>query len=173
MDIIKKGMKCQQCGAAVTGDSEKCEYCGTVFYSTDETTKEKKIKTVLKDFGWKGILYLNIIGIIFIYSLGWFFEDKEYWLDDTAIVLWAVILPLWIILMTFFWFRKKGTIIIGFILSLAIFGIHILLIMSFERWHFNDDYAGIAAMFAGIALGAWILGRFFHHLVRVYMVNKK
>jgi hypothetical protein len=172
MQVIKS-LKCQQCGAAVTTDSEKCEYCGTVFYSTDEQKKEIKKKTLLKDFGWKGILYLNIIGIIIIYSLGWFYEDKEYWLDDTAIVIWAVILPLWIIVMTFFWFCKRGSIIIGFFLNLAIFGIHLLLIMSYEHRNFNDDYLGIAAMFAGIAFGAWILGRILHHLARIYVVNKK
>lgn len=173
MQVIKKSMKCQQCGATVTSESEQCEYCGTQFYNPANQPEVKKKKSLLRDFGWKGILSLNIIGIIFLYTLGWFFEDKEYWLDDTAIVIWAVILPLWIIVMTFFWFRKRGSILIGFILNLAIFGIHLLVIMSFRRWHFNDDYLGIAAMFAGIAFGAWILGRILHHLARLYIINKK
>ena len=168
MQMITKNLKCQQCGAPVTGDSEECRYCGTRFYSPDNKKKEKRKKSLLKDFGWKGILYLNITGIIIIYSLGWFFEDTEYWLDDTAIFIWAVMLPLWIMVMTFFWFRERGAIIIGFIINLAIFVIHYIVILSFERWHFNDDYLGISAMFAGIAFGAWILGRIFHHLARVY-----
>jgi ribosomal protein L40E len=173
MQLIKQVQKCQQCGAPVNQDAESCQYCGTEFYSPEKHQAGKKKKALLKDFGWKGILALNIAGIIIIYTLGWFFEDKQYWLDTTATLIWAVPLPLWIVVMTFYWFRPRGTLITGFIIGIVLFAAHFLLILSYENWHVNDDYIGIAAMFAGIALGAWILGRILHHMARIYIVNRR
>jgi hypothetical protein len=172
MEIINKSIICYQCGAPVPQESMKCQYCGTEFGVIDAEAPQKK-KKLLKDFGWRGMapFSLNIIGILILYSIGWILEDKQYWLDDSAIVFWAVLLPLWILIMTFIWSQKKGAIIIGFILCLIIFGVHLLLIMMFERWHFNDDYLGIAVLFASIPLGSWIVGRVLHHLVRI-KINK-
>lgn len=172
MQLIKRVQKCQQCGAPVSQDAEVCQYCSTEFYSPQKHKTGQKKKSLLKDFGWKGIFYPLIAGIIILYTLGWFYEDKQYWLDTRAILIWAVLLPLWIVSMTFFWFQRKGTIITGVITGVVLLAVHFLLILSYENWNINDDYIGISALFAGIPLAAWMLGRFLHHMARIYIVNK-
>ena len=166
-------LKCPQCGAPLLKDSNKCNYCGTEFdIISEKKIKRKLLVKGLKDFGWKALLPVNIAGILILYIWGWILEDKDYWLEDKAIIVWSVIMPLWILIMTFFWLKKSGAVLIGFIVNILIFGSHLLIIMIYENWHFNDDYAGIAAMFAGIAFGAWMLGRFLHYLVR-NRINRK
>ena len=173
MRIKNINLKCPQCGAPLSKDSNKCDYCGTEF---DIVISGKKIKRkslfMLKDFGKKGLLPIIIAGILIFYTWGWILEDKEYWLEDKAIIVWSVMMPLWILILTFSWLKKRGALLIGLLVNTLIFGSHLLIIMIYENWHFNDDYAGIAAMFAGIAFGAWILGRFLHYLVRI-RINRK
>ena len=164
--MIKKIIKCSQCGAVLGPGEGNCNYCGTVFSQSKE---KKKTKISLKEFGWENLLIPNIIGIIFIYLLGWFYEDINYWLDNMAILIWAVILPLWILSLTSIWIRKKGQYLIGILVSILIFISHFSIIMYFRKWHFNDDYLGIAAMFSGIVLLAWIAGRITHYFIRLYI----
>jgi len=154
--------KCPSCSAPVDIDATECEFCGIKI----SKTINGKIITPVKDFGIKNFLPAILIIGIGIYIYGWYFEDTKYWLNDTAIIIWSVMLPIWIILSTIIWKNKWGAILYGIIFSIAIFIFHFLIIAYYRSWHFNDDYFGIAGMFSGIILGAWLLGRLFHSIIR-------
>ena len=84
-------------------------------------------------------------------------------------MIWAIVLPFWILVFNSLWANRWGAILTGIIISILIFGIH-LLIMTYSRgWNFNDDYAGIAGMYSGIVLISWLLGRLIHLGIRKSM----
>ena len=114
MKLIK--LNCPACSAPVSQESNDCEYCGIQF----NAIVDGKVVKRLKDFGLKGkaffIIYL--LGIIALYTFGWMKEDFKYWLNDTAIFIWAGMLPLWILIMNAIWSNKWGAILLGILLSI-------------------------------------------------------
>jgi hypothetical protein len=115
------------------------------------------------DFGVKGSGYILacFVGAIIIYIIGWFFEDTVYWLDTTAVVIWAGVLPLWMLAFSYTWRTSKGQWYPGLLFSILLFLIHLSIMWVIDRYIY-DDSVGISAEFAGAALGGWILGRLLH-----------
>ncbi len=156
--------KCPSCSAPINLEAKECEFCGAEFLISD---KGKIIKNI-KDFGAKSNWFFGLIlfGVVTFYILGWFFEDTNYWLNDKAVIIWLVILPIWILTVTSVWANKWGAILYGVIISLLIFISHTIIMGYYRNWHFNDDYFGISGMFAGGVLGAWLTGRLIHYLIK-------
>lgn len=93
-----------------------------------------------------------------IYGAGWPLEDPTYWLSDASIAVWAGAVPLWLLISATL-LRIRGPVwLIGFAFGLILLLIH-MGVMWGMRGRFNDDYAGIAAMYGGAAAGGWLLGR--------------
>jgi hypothetical protein len=126
------------------------------------------------EFGLSGQLplALALVGGLGIYLTGWLFEDLTYWLEDEAVFLWVVILPLWLLLTAVFWQTDRRGWTVGLVLALPIFVAHVFVIWLI-RGRLNDDHVGIAAMVAGAALLGWIFGRVLHHAIRWRRVNAK
>jgi len=106
---------------------------------------------------------LSLAGVM--YALGWFLEDRRYWLAPGAVATWAAALPIWLGLVAFIWRTRRKAWPFGFGIALALLAIH-LGIMGLIRGHFNDDMLGIAAVYAALALAGWLLGRLAHLALR-------
>lgn len=162
MKMIK--LSCPACAAPVSHEADSCEYCRIEF----NAMVNGKIVKRLKDFGIKS-KYFNLIlllGAITLYISGWIYEDLDYWLNNTAIFIWAGFLPLWLLLTNSIWQSRWGAILLGLLLSIIIFAVHVILMGYFNNWHFNDDYFAIAGLFAGISFVASFTGRGVHSIIR-------
>jgi len=123
----------------------------------------------------KLLLGLTAAGSIILYLVGWLLEDRQYLLATNAVVVWAGILPLWLLTGAATWRTPKVVWPIGLVIASLIFLLHLGLTVIIKG-RFNDDYAGIAAMFAGFALAGWLAGRWLHlgiRLIRVKQVRQE
>lgn len=94
MKLLK--LNCPSCSAPVSKESNICNYCGVEF----STIVNGRTVNRLKDVGIKSKFFnwIIILGVIILYISGWIYEDLEYWLNSTAIFIWAGLLPLWLLL---------------------------------------------------------------------------
>ena len=104
-------------------------------------------------------------GALVFYVGGWFVEDTEYWLAEAAVWLWAVSMPAWLFLTALGWRAGRGAWLSGIAFAAVLFAVH-LAVMGLIDGRLRDDHLGIAAMFAGAALGGWLLGRILHNTLR-------
>ena len=171
---------CPECGAPLAPGADRCEYCGSWIERSKETPPAEfhapavdaakpgkpKPDRDAGDFGFRSrTFFLTCAAIaLVIYAIGWVFEDTQYWLDDRAIAVWAGILPFWLCIAAFFWRPRWGGWLAGFLFAIPIFAVHTAIPCAI-RGRIQDDYVGIAAMFAGAVLGGWLLGRIFHSIV--------
>ena len=166
--MVLKLRKCPNCGAPVPLNEFHCAYCDSWFdesppFPTPIKPTITPEQLLAADFGVKGkwLLWVCFIGAAILYGIGWMFEDLTYWLDTTAVVIWAGTQPVWIAFWSFLWRRRKGDWLPGFLFGITQFGIHMALIFCIDR-HINDDGVGISAVFAGATLGGWLVGRIGH-----------
>jgi hypothetical protein len=119
------------------------------------------------EFGISGQLPLALafVGGLGLYLIGWLFEDLTYWLEDEAVFIWVVLLPLWLFLSALVWRSERRGWTAGLVLALPMFTAHVFVIWLI-RGRLDDDHFGIAAMVAGAALLGWLLGRGLHHGIR-------
>ena len=119
------------------------------------------------EFGWPGEKPLRIgMGVAAVlYGIGWLVEDSQYWLAMEAVVMWGGVLPAWLCAVALAWRPQVSGWFVGVLAAVPIFIVHVV-VMWFTRGRLNDDYLGIGAIFAGVALGGWVLGRILHVLVR-------
>ncbi len=155
---------CPNCGVSVPAGSRRCPYCGTWFDASPSTAGPDPDAG---EFGLrgKGPLVVGGAGALLLYGLGWLFEDTRFWLADAAVAVWAVALPLWLLLLAFGWRLGRGAWLGGIVFSAVLFAVHLAVTWALAG-RLQDDYVGIAALFAGAALGGWMLGRLLHQAVR-------
>ena len=169
---------CPQCGAPVETSSLQCEYCGTWFDKAGNVKPEKsktlhKIASISRlpsgagEFGISS-RYLPAVGALIafiLYIVGWFFEDTQYWLDETAMTIWIGALPLWLFVITLVWRSSRGMLVGGLVISLIVFVTHVAIILMI-RGRLWDDHIGIAVVVAVASLIGWFLGRLVHSIIR-------
>ncbi len=176
-------LNCPNCGSADTTVQQKldrglvlkCSYCNTTSLVTVDGPVEVGEKTVgarlaklrlepgIGEFGIGGgkILALVAGGSLLLYAVGWLLEDTRYFLDTWAVLIWAGVLPLWLLALAAIWRTSGPAWLVGLAIALPILGLHTL-IPTIIRGRFNDDYLGIGAIFAGAVLTGWLLGRWLH-----------
>jgi hypothetical protein len=166
--------KCSNCGAPVPLQNHQCDYCGSWFEDKGRVTSSVSPRPgptherlQAADFGkqGKGYILACFQGAILIYIVGWSFEDTVYWLDTTAVIIWAGVLPLWMAVFSFTWSASKGQWLPGLIFSIPLFVIHLTIMWVIDQ-RIYDDSVGISAGFAGAALGAWLIGRALHIMIQ-------
>ena len=165
---IVNAIKCSSCGASIASDAQQCHYCGVWLVSVlNKRTARPTLDSDAGEFGVQGYppLVLGIVGALVLYTTGWFFEDTQYWLDEKAMLIWGVAIPVWLGLVGTVWQSAHNGWLLGIVVALPIFVIH-LIVMWVIRGQLNDDYVGIAAIFSGLVLAGWILGRLTHLLIR-------
>ena len=163
-----RSQACHNCGASVPARAQQCPYCDTWFdASTPGGTTARRVDPNAGEFGVQGWGWLGVAlgGALVFYGAGWFLEDTRYWLADAAIGLWAAALPAWLFLTSLGWRAGRGAWLSGIAFAVALFIVHLAL-MGILAGRVQDDYVGIAAMFAGAALGGWLLGRILHNTLR-------
>ena len=163
-----RSQACPNCGASVPVRAQQCPYCDTWFdASAADAASAQHVDPSAGEFGVQGWGWLGVAlgGALVFYVAGWFFEDTRYWLADAAIGLWAMALPAWLFLTTLGWRAGRGAWLSGIAFAVALFVIH-LAVMAIIDGRLQDDHLGIAAMFAGAALGGWLLGRTLHNALR-------
>jgi len=185
-------LKCPNCGSTDTSIQQelkqgfvmKCAYCDTTSLVTVDDDGEAKGKAYIQqvstkpaqpkmprgaaEFGLKSgkLPIAAAIGALVLYLIGWFFEDTQYFLATEAMIIWVGILPLWLLGAALVWQTRQQVWWLGVGISILILLLHTA-IPSFIRGRFNDDYLGIASMFAGAALAGWLLGRWLHWGIRL------
>ena len=82
-----------------------------------------------------------------------------------GIGLWAAALPAWLFLTSLGWRAGRGAWLSGIAFAVVLFAVHLIVMMIVDG-RLQDDHVGIAAMFAGAALGGWLLGRILHNTLR-------
>jgi hypothetical protein len=193
-----KALSCPNCGSTdVTLKQEladglllQCTYCNsaslvTVDESPEATTRSPVQKQRLKlakllpaegegEFGLgngKLLLGLTAAGSVILYLAGWLLEDMQYLLATNAVIVWAGILPFWLLMGAAIWRTSRTVWPIGLVIAALIFLFHLGLTVIIKG-RFNDDYAGIGAMFAGFALAGWLAGRWLHLGIRIIRVRR-
>ncbi len=171
--------RCPACGAPVPASAPRCEHCGAWFQPTHEKgiTRSSgasilraifpKLHPGAGEFGLQG-RFVPAAGLalaLVLYALGWFLEDTEYWLSPASIAVWGAVLPIWLGLVAFFWRTPRHVWASGLIVAAACFAAH-LTIVWLIRGRVNDDLVGIAAIYAGLALTGWLMGRWLRALLR-------
>lgn len=169
--------ECPSCGGPNHKTSQKCEFCGVGLLFDQKKTKYSKNKNFKfdnktlwqADFGFTNAYILIVTTSIaaLIYAVGWNYEDTQYWLAETAVIIWVALLPLWLAITSFFWKALWGQWIPGIMVGIAIFLTHMLRILLIDG-RLNDDGIGISAMFGAASLLGWILGRVVHLWIRNY-----
>lgn len=162
-------LNCPNCNAPLQPQAQQCAYCG----STLRNRKQSDLES-LPDFGIQHprLLVLTVLVAAVVYALGWQAEDLTYLLSQRAIFYWAGLLPACLIAAATVWKSQWGQFLPGFAISFPIFIMHITLLWLL-RGRINDDDFGISALFAALALLAWLLGRLAHHYIRRMMAQKK
>jgi len=161
--IIYQRSKCPQCGASLPQPANRCAYCGSIFSSNTLHAQPSHSP----DFGIKAVWPLNIAFFVtaLLYSLGWFLEDTQYYLAAPAVTIWAVVIPLWLVVFAFIWQAQWGQWLPGFAIAFPIFFFHAYIIYRI-RGSLNKDAVGMAALFALAALAGWAAGRMLHNYIR-------
>lgn len=169
--MVRRVSKCGACGAPVTTRTERCAYCGNWLLGADPTasstagqTRSQWFSGEAGEFGFTRFTWpaIGLSVVLMLYVTGWFFEDFDYWLDDTAIALWAIACPVVLAIVAFGWRAAKPTVLP----ALAVCGLQWLVhvaMMAVSRGSISDDHVGIGAMFAGANLLGWLVGRGLHH----------
>lgn len=188
-----RALTCPNCGSADVTIKQKlaeslllhCPYCNGSFLVTFDESSEsvtgppaQRRSSPLSvlfppagagEFGLshnKLLLGLTAAGSLILYLIGWLLEDRQYLLDANAVIVWAGILPLWLLLAAAIWRTSRVVWPAGVAIATLIFLLHLGLTVVIKG-RFNDDYAGIAAMFAGVALAGWLAGRWLHLGIRL------
>lgn len=174
-----KVASCPRCGADVAHDADRCRYCGAPFAAPSavadgahDHAPASPVAPVAPprpdagEFGFGPSYLMTMLAVAcVVFGAGWALEDKEYWLATVAVVVWAGVLPLALLLGAALWRARWGGILPGFAFGLVQLGVHTCL-MWMARRHLQDDHVGIAAMFAGASLGGFLVGRALHELLR-------
>ena len=172
-----KSRECEKCGAPLEKDTLNCVHCGTwyegnkrVGSAQDRQKKLVSIQNLPQGMGEFGISSTNFfvtgVTITFLfYVLGWFFEDQQYWLNKTAMLIWVGIMPLCLFGIALLWRVARKVIVYGLIISLVVFLMHLAVIWAI-RGDLWDDHVGIAAMVASSSFAGWLLGRLVHGIIR-------
>ena len=119
----------------------------------------------------KLLLGLTAAGSLILYLIGWLLEDRQYLLAANAVIVWAGILPLWLFMSAAIWRTARVVWPAGVAIAALIFLLQLGLTIIIKG-RFNDDYAGIAAMFAGFALAGWLAGRWLHLGIRLIRLKR-
>jgi hypothetical protein len=171
--------RCPACGAPVPESAPRCEHCGAWFEPSHEMGFARssgvsilraifpKLHPGAGEFGFRGrgVLALGMVFSFVLYGLGWLLEDTQYWLAPGSIAVWGAVLPIWLGLVALFWRTPRSAWPVGFTSAVVLFAAH-LVIVWLIRNRINDDLVGIAAIYAGIALAGWLLGRWLRALLR-------
>ncbi len=169
--------ECENCGAALEKNRQQCAYCGTWYENGGRAifarSRPKKIASIANlpqgvgEFGVSSnwLFVAGAVIALMLYILGWFFEDTQYWLNETAMLIWAGIMPLWLFGIALLWQASRKIAWYGLGISLVVFLGHILMIWII-RGNLWDDHVGIAGMVASTSLVGWLLGRLAHRMIR-------
>jgi len=172
-----KSRECENCGASLEENSLQCTYCGTWYEDNQRgnsvSARQDKKTSILNlpqgvgEFGIskKQFFITGLIITAALYGIGWFFEDPKYWLNDTAMLIWVGILPVWVFSIAFLGRVKRKFSFYTLIISLAVFLIHMGVIWTI-RGNLWDDHVGIAALVGGSWFAGWLLGRVAHRMMR-------
>ncbi len=173
-------LDCPACGAPVAEPVGRCVYCGSSLRDlalaagsraaaseADGSWGLASLAPGEGEFGWGGRGALAaILGVAtLVYAAGWPLEDFRYWLDPRAIAVWGAALPLTLLAGALF-LRGPGRWLPVALFCLTLGAVHVA-VMTLARGRMNDDYLGIAALYAGGALAAWTLGRVLHYALRL------
>lgn len=163
--------QCGACGAPITAQAAQCGYCGNWLEDRADTESRPGgtslgswLRSDAGEFGFESFTWpaVGLSVVTLLYLIGWFFEDFRYWLDTTAVVLWAVACPACLGIVAFGWRATRPTWLRAlagcFLLGMMHAGM-----MAMARGAINDDHIGIGAMFAGANLAGWLVGRALHH----------
>lgn len=176
----KKDMKtrdCEKCGAPLEKNKLQCTYCGT-WYEGNKSgisgrSRPVEVKSILNlpkgvgEFGISSNLFfvMGVTVTIVLYVLGWFFEDQQFWLNETAMLIWVGIIPIFLFGVALLWRVTRKVMLYGLAISLMVFLMHVFVIWVI-RGDLWDDHVGIAAIVAGSSLAGWLLGRLGHGMIR-------
>jgi len=173
-----KTRECENCGASLEKEDLQCAYCGTWYEGNENEISDhnppSKVISILNlpqgigEFGISSNLFwvIGIIIITVLYVLGWFFEDKQYWLNGKALFIWVGIMPMCLFGVALLWQVTRKVMLYGLVFSLVVFLLHIFVIWKI-RGNLWDDHYGIAAIVAGSLLAGWTLGRVGHRIIRL------
>jgi len=138
--MTRNTRECENCGASLEKSAFQCAYCGTwyengegVISARNYPNKILSIMNLPQDIGEFGISsnLLFVAGAIIalaLYVLGWYFEDTLYWLNETAMLIWVGIVPIWLFGVALLWQVPRKAVLYGLIISIIVFIIHILVI---------------------------------------------
>jgi hypothetical protein len=172
-----KTRECEKCGAPIEKNKFQCSYCGTWYEGSksgiSSRTPPIKKESILNlpqgigEFGFSSNTFfvLGVTITIALYILGWLFEDHQYWLNDTAMLIWVGILPICLFGFALLWRVTRKVMWYGLVISLMVFLLHVFVIWVI-RGNLWDDHIGIAAIVAGPSLAGWLLGRLGHGIIR-------
>ena len=179
-----QSLECPECGAPVAADATQCEYCNSFLGRSKASPAERgatrdpspptkptwnwpRLAPGEGEFGFWGWWPATVAagGAAVLYGAGWFLEDTTYWLDDRAITVWAVLLPLWLCAWAAAWRAPRRGWLPGFLIAATMFAFH-MAIPWLLRNRLNDDLVGIGAAFAAGALAGWLVGRIIHFCLR-------
>jgi len=173
-----KSRECEKCGAPLEKNGLQCVHCGTWYEGNKRMDSaqdyQNKLVSILnlppgkEEFGISSTrFFVTGLTITFLfYVLGWFFEDKQYWLNETAMLIWVGIMPLCLFGIALLWRVDRKVMVYGLVISLVVFLIHLAVIWAI-RGNLWDDHVGIAAMVAGSSFAGWLLGRLVHIMIRL------
>ena len=172
-----KSRECEKCGAPLKNATYQCLHCGAWYEVNNKVDpshdRQEKILSFLNlpqglgEFGFssKKIFATSVSITSLLYGLGWFFEDPQYWLNETAVLIWVGIIPIWLFCVALLWQVHPKTTWVPIVGSLVVFLTHITVIWAI-RGNLWNDHVGIAALVAGSWLAAWLLGRLAHGIFR-------
>jgi hypothetical protein len=169
--------ECEKCGASLAENDLQCRYCGTWYEANKAELSGYKRSNIFNsilnlpqgmgEFGISNNLFL-VVGIaitLVLYGFGWLFEDQQFWLNETAMLIWVLVMPLTLFVIAILWRVTRKDMLFGLAYSLVVFLVHIIIIWAIrgELW---DDHYGIAAFVACSSLAGWVLGRLGHGIIR-------
>jgi hypothetical protein len=175
--MTMKVRECENCGASLADNDLQCRYCGTWYEKNHAELSGYQRPNVINsmlnmpqgigEFGISHNLFL-VLGITIalgLYILGWLFEDKQFWLNETAMLIWVGIMPITLFVFALLWRENRKVLLSGLVFSVVIFFVHLLIIWII-RGNLWDDHVGIAAIVACSSLAGWLLGRIGHRIIR-------
>jgi len=190
MAVELQSIECPECGAPLPNDVKRCAYCNSWLREApkdpaptsdtrdpapasdsrvpDPSPKRPRLALGEREFGLSGWWPAGVAaaGAAVLYGIGWLLEDPTYWLDQRAIAVWAVLLPLWQCAIALVWRAPRRGWLPGLLIAATIFTLH-LAIPWWLGGRINDDLIGIGGAFAGGALAGWLAGRLLHYWIRL------